>query len=142
MTLPARISLVTLGVTDLTRSIAFYDAFGWDRVHDANDNVAFYRTGGAILSLFGLENLAQDAKLSPERSGFSGSTLAINLASEAEVDAAFTHVASIGATVLKPAEHVFWGGYSGYFADPDGYAWEVAFNPHWPLNEDGLPQLP
>lgn len=63
------------------------------------------------------------------------------LVSEAEVDAAFEHVASIGAVILKPAEHVFWGGYSGYFADPDGHMWELAYNPHWPLDEQGLPQL-
>ena len=142
MTVPARISLVALGVTDLARSIAFYDALGWDRVQDGNETIAFYRTGGAVLTLFGLTDLAEDARLSPERSGFSGSTLAINLADPAEVDAALAHAESIGATILKPAHAADWGGYSGYFADPDGFAWEVAYNPYWPLDEHGLPQLP
>lgn len=142
MTIPSRISLVALGVSDLDRSRAFYDSLGWERVQDGNESIAFYRTGGAVLTLFGLEALADDAQVSPVRSGFSGTSLAINLATEAEVDAALTHAASIGATILKPAEKVFWGGYSGYFADPDGYTWEVAFNPYWPLDEQGLPQLP
>ena len=141
MTVPARISLVTLGVTDLDRSCAFYDVLGWERVGN-KEGVAFYRTVGALLALFPLAALAEDAHVSTDRSGFSGVSLAINLGSEAEVDAAFAHAASIGATILKPAEHVFWGGYSGYFADPDGYAWEVAYNPHWPLDADGLPTLP
>ena len=140
MSVPARISLVTLGVTDLTRSRAFYDALGWERVGD-DPGVAFFRTRGAALSLYPLTALAEDAHLSPERYGFSGTSLALNLATEAEVDAALAHAASIGATILQPAEHVFWGGYRGYFADPDGYAWEVAYNPHWPLDADGLPQL-
>ena len=137
---PARISLVTLGVSDLDRSRAFYDSLGFARVGET-EGVAFYRTGGAILSLFPVESLAEDAHVSSERSGFRGMSLAINLASEAEVDAAFGYVASIGAVILKPAEHVFWGGYSGYFADPDGHMWEIAFNPHWPLDDQGLPQL-
>jgi catechol 2,3-dioxygenase-like lactoylglutathione lyase family enzyme len=141
MGIPGRISLVALGVSDLSRSIAFYDALGWDRVIDDNDAIAFYRTAGAVLTLFGLEDLAEDARLSPTRSGFSGSTLAINLADEAEVDAALAHAASVGATILKPAVRAPWGGYSGYFADPDGYAWEVAYNPGWPLDERGLPQV-
>ena len=141
MSVPARISLVTLGVSDLARSRAFYDALGWERVGD-NDGVAFFRTGGAILSLYPLASLAEDAHVSVERTGFSGISLAINLPSVEAVDAAFAAAAAIGATILKPAELVFWGGYSGYFADPDGYAWEVAYNPHWPLDADGLPQLP
>ena len=137
---PARISLVTLGVSDLDRSRAFYDSLGFPRVGET-EGVAFYRTGGAILSLFPVESLAEDAHVSSERSGFRAMSLAINLASEAEVDAAFAHVASLGAVILKPAEHVFWGGYSGYFADPDGHMWELAFNPHWPLDDQGLPKL-
>jgi len=140
VTLAARISLVTLGVADLDRSRAFYDSLGFPRVGET-DGVAFYRTGGAILSLFPVESLAKDAHVSAERSGFHGVALAINLASEAEVDAAFEHIESIGTVILKPAEHVFWGGYSGYFADPDAHAWELAYNPHWPLDDQGLPQL-
>jgi catechol 2,3-dioxygenase-like lactoylglutathione lyase family enzyme len=141
VTVPARISLVTLGVSDLARSRTFYEALGWERVGDT-DGVAFFRTGGAILSLYPLEALAEDAHLPVDRTGFSGVSLAINLPSVEAVDAAFAAAAAIGATVLKPAEHVFWGGYSGYFADPDGHTWEIAYNPHWPLDADGLPQLP
>jgi catechol 2,3-dioxygenase-like lactoylglutathione lyase family enzyme len=140
VSVPARISLVTLGVGDLARSRAFYDALGWESIGD-HEGVAFYRTGGAILALFGLADLAEDARVDVARSGFAGVTLAINLADEAEVDAALAHAASVGATILKPAERVFWGGYNGYFADPDGFAWEVAYNPGWPLDERGLPQL-
>ena len=141
MSVPGRISLITIGVSDLDRSRIFYDAIGFDRVIDENDGVAFYRMAGAILSLYPITALAEDAHLSPDRSGFSGISLAVNVASPAEVDAALAHAKSVGATILKPAEPVFWGGYHGYFADPDGYTWEVAYNPHWPLDEQGLPQL-
>lgn len=137
---PSRVSLVTLGVTDLERSGAFYDAFGWTRVGDS-EGVIFYRLAGAHLALFPLRSLADDAHVAPDRTGFAGASLAINCADESEVDAVFAHVASIGATILKPAARVFWGGYSGYFADPDGFLWEVAYNPGWPLDERGLPQL-
>lgn len=142
MTVPGRVSLVTIGVSDLAASIAFYDALGFDRVVDDNDGVAFYRTGGALVSLFPLASLAEDAHVPADRSGFAGITLAINLESIAAVDAALAHAAGIGAPILTPAEHVFWGGYRGYFADPDGYAWEVAYNPYWPLDDRGLPQIP
>jgi hypothetical protein len=137
---PAKISLVTLGVSDLERSGAFYDALGWQRVGD-HEGVIFYRMAGAHLALFPRSALAADAHTAPERSGFFGASLAINCADEAEVDVVFAHLISIGATILKPAERVFWGGYNGYFADLDGYAWEVAFNPGWPLDERGLPEL-
>jgi catechol 2,3-dioxygenase-like lactoylglutathione lyase family enzyme len=138
VTVPARISLVTLAVADLERSGAFYDALGWERVGD-NEGVIFYRMAGAHLALF--PALAEDAHLAPERSGFFGASLAINCAEEAEVDAVFAHLAAMGATITKPPERVFWGGYSGYFADPDGFLWEVAYNPGWPLDERGLPQI-
>jgi catechol 2,3-dioxygenase-like lactoylglutathione lyase family enzyme len=138
VSLPARISLLTLAVSDLERSGAFYDSLGWERVGD-NEGVIFYRMAGAHLALF--PALAEDAHVAPERSGFFGASLAINCADEAEVDAAFAHLASIGATVTKAPERVFWGGYSGYFADPDGFLWEIAYNPGWPLDERGLPQL-
>ena len=140
MSVPARISLVTLGVSDLERSGAFYDALGWERVGD-NEGVIFYRMAGAHLALFPLTSLAEDAHAAPDRSGFFGASLAINCADEAEVDAVFAQVASMGAVIPKPAERVFWGGYSGYFEDPDGFLWEVAYNPGWPLDERGLPQL-
>ena len=97
---------------------------------------------GAHLALFPLASLAEDAHVAPDRSGFFGASLAINCADEAEVDAVVRPPRRrSGATILKPAERVFWGGYSGYFADPDGFLWEVAYNPGWPLDERGLPQL-
>jgi catechol 2,3-dioxygenase-like lactoylglutathione lyase family enzyme len=138
--IPPRVSLVTLGVSDLERSGAFYGRLGWERVGD-DDGVIFYRMAGAHLALWPLESLADDARVPADRSGFAGVSLAINLADEAEVDAALAVAAAAGATILKPAERVFWGGYSGYFADPDGFVWEVAYNPGWPLDEHGLPQL-
>ena len=140
MSVPARISLVTLGVTDLERSGAFYDALGWERVGD-NEGVIFYRMAGAHLALFPRASLAEDARVPGDRSGSFGASLAINCADEAEVDAVFAHVTAMGATIDKAPERVFWGGYSGYFEDPDGFLWEVAFNPGWPLDERGLPQL-
>jgi catechol 2,3-dioxygenase-like lactoylglutathione lyase family enzyme len=140
MSVPAKISLVTLGVTDLERSGAFYDALGWERVGEP-EGVIFYRMAGAHLALFPLPSLAADAHVGPDRSGFFGASLAINCADENEVDAVFAHVTAMGATIRKPAERVFWGGYSGYFEDPDGFLWEVAYNPGWPLDERGLPQL-
>lgn len=140
MTVPARISLVTLGVADLGRSVAFYDALGWERVGEP-EGVAFYRTAGALLSLYPTSDLARDARVAPDGAGFRAVTLAVNVASREEVDAAFAHLAEIGATILAPPEAVFWGGYIGYFADPDGHAWEVAHNPAWPLDERGLPVI-
>ena len=140
MSVPARISLVTLGVTDLARSGAFYDALGWERVGD-NEGVIFYRMAGAHLALFPRPSLAEDAHVRGDRSGFFGASLAINCADEAEVDAVFAHVTAMGATIDKAPERVFWGGYSGYFEDPDGFLWEVAHNPGWPLDERGLPQI-
>jgi len=129
-------------VADLGRATAFYRALGWELGADSNDAVTFLRTAGPVVALFPLTELAADAHLSPERSGFSGVALAINLGSPDAVDAAMTAAAGAGATILKPAESVFWGGYSGYFADPDGHCWEVAHNPGWTLDERGMPLLP
>jgi catechol 2,3-dioxygenase-like lactoylglutathione lyase family enzyme len=141
MGLPARVTLVTLGVADLPRAIAFYEALGWERVGDEPD-VAFFRTAGPVLALWSTDNLAEDARIAGARGSFDGVALAINLESEVAVDDGLATAVAAGATLLKPAERVFWGGYSGYFADPDGHAWEVAYNPGWPLDERGLPQLP
>ncbi len=138
---PGRISLVTLGVADLDRSCAFYDALGWERAGNP-EGVAFYRTGGALLSLYPLVALAGDAGLEPTRTGFSGMSLAVNVESIEAVDAAFEIATAAGATILKAPASVFWGGYIGYFADPDGHTWEVAYNPEWPLDAAGLPEIP
>jgi catechol 2,3-dioxygenase-like lactoylglutathione lyase family enzyme len=124
-----RISLITLGVTDLERSIRFYrDGLGLPMRPD-NEGVAFFETKGTWLGLFPRENLADDATVPADGSGFPGFTLAHNLRSKEEVDAMFQHVATIGAKIVKPPHDTDWGGYSGYFADPDGFLWEVAWNP-------------
>jgi catechol 2,3-dioxygenase-like lactoylglutathione lyase family enzyme len=131
-----RISLVTLGVADLDRSRAFYEGgLGW-RPADAPEGVVFYQLPGMAFGLFGRDDLAEDARL-PIDGTFSGITLASNQRSEAEVDRVLEQAEAAGARILKPAERVFWGGYSGYFADPDGHVWEVAYNPGWTIAEDG-----
>ncbi len=131
-----RVSLITLGVNDLSRARRFYEqGLGWTPA-DAPEGVVFYQLAGIALALFGRDDLADDAR-HPIDGTFSGITIAINQRSEAEVDAVLAQAAAAGATMLKPAERVFWGGYSGYFADPDGHVWEVALNPGWTINDDG-----
>jgi uncharacterized glyoxalase superfamily protein PhnB len=136
------ISLVTLGVRDLAKAIAFYEGLGLVKAGFDDDDVAFFDMGGLALGLFVWDELAKDAKLGPESKGFRGLSLAWNRASEAEVDAVFAKAASLGATVTKPPERVFWGGYSGYFTDLDGHLWEIAYNPTWPLRANGAMELP
>jgi catechol 2,3-dioxygenase-like lactoylglutathione lyase family enzyme len=139
----AGISVITLGVDDLDRSRRFYcDGLGWRASSTSNEHILFIDAGCVVLGLYPKHLLAEDAKLDPGGSGFGGATLAQNVASKAEVDAALEAVRAAGAKILKPAEDTFWGGYSGYFADPDGYPWEVAFNPHWPLDAAGRVVLP
>lgn len=131
-----RVSLITLGVDDLARAREFYeDGLGWTP-SDAPEGVVFYQLPGIALALFGRDDLAEDAH-HPVDGRFSGITIAINQRSEADVDAVLAQAQAAGATILKPAEKVFWGGYSGYFADPDGHVWEVALNPQWTINDDG-----
>jgi catechol 2,3-dioxygenase-like lactoylglutathione lyase family enzyme len=137
-----RISVVTLGVTDVQASAAFYERLGWTRSSQSQEAVAFFDAGGTVFGLFGTEDLADDAGLSGEGSGFRGVTLAQNLASKEAVDALLKEAEGAGARIIKPAAETFWGGYSGYFADPDGHLWEVAHNPFWPLDADGRVQLP
>lgn len=138
-----QITVITLGVTDLERSRDFYvKGLGWKASSSSNEHITFIDAGGVVLALYPRNLLAEDAKVSSEGSGFSGVALAQNVATKAGVDAALKAAVNAGATLLKPAQEVFWGGYSGYFADPDGYAWEVAFNPHWSLDEDGRVKLP
>ena len=141
MTFPKSITLVTLGVADLARSRAFYAALGWE-AHTAQEGVVFIQLAGQVLALFGLDDLAKDQGVPAASLGKGALTLARNLATEAEVDAAFALALSAGATAIKPPEKVFWGGYSGYFADPDGHVWELAMNPFWPLAPDGTLTLP
>lgn len=131
-----RISLITLGVDDLGRARAFYEqGLGWEPA-SAPEGVVFYQLPGIALALFGRNDLAEDAR-QPVDGRFSGITIAINQRTEADVDAVLAQAEGAGAKILKPAEKVFWGGYSGYFADPDGHVWEVALNPEWTINPDG-----
>ncbi|KAA3645519.1 MAG: VOC family protein [Chloroflexi bacterium] len=124
-----RISMITLGVTDLEKSIQFYEeGLGFPRM-ESEPTVAFFTLNGTWLGLYGREALAEDANVSAEGSGFNNFALAHNVASEAEVDATLEQAVAAGATLVKPGQKVFWGGYSGYFKDPDGHLWEVAHNP-------------
>lgn len=124
-----RISMITLGVRDLAASIRFYEeGLGFPRL-DSPPDVAFFTLDGTWLGLYGREALAEDAAVPAEGYGFAGFALAHNVASEAEVDSVVEQAVAAGATLVKPPQKVFWGGYSGYFADPDGHLWEVAYNP-------------
>ena len=141
-----RLSIITLGVRDLGKSKAFYEKLGWRPSSASVDGqMAVFQLGGIALMLFGLEDLAEDANSKgrlPELGDFGGTATAYNARSKAEVDAVLDEAVTAGATLLKSAEDVFWGGYSGYFADPDGHPWEVAWNPHWALSETGDLRLP
>lgn len=138
---PQRVTLITLGVGNIASSRAFYEALGWVPAN-VQEGVAFYQMHGAVLALFGRADLAADQGRPGATLGTGAMTLAQNFASEAEVDAAYDLALRNGASPLKKPEKVFWGGYSGYYADPDGHVWEVAMNPFWPLNEDGSLTLP
>lgn len=125
------INYITLGVADLAESRRFYrDVFGWQETVGSNENIAFFQAGNALLlALFGKAALARDAQIPEQSSGFPRFTLAHNVGSEAEVDALFAGFAAKNANIIKAPQKVFWGGYSGYLADPDGFLWEIAFNP-------------
>ncbi|WP_135505905.1 VOC family protein [Roseovarius aestuariivivens] len=137
-----RFTLITLGVRDLPRSTAFYESLGWRRsVRDAK-GVSFFQCGGCAISLFPRSDLAKDAGISEDGSGFSGISLAHNTRTKPEVDTVLAKVAELGAEIVKPATEASWGGYSGYFHDPDGHLWEVAWNPMFQLDDDGNVHLP
>jgi uncharacterized protein len=142
MSLDPRITMVTLGVSNILRSTIFYESLGWRKSSMSNLDVTFLRLNGTVLSLFGRSSLAEDAGIEDSAPAFSGVTLAHNLNSEFEVEMAFNHALACGARSIKRPQKVFWGGYSGYFADPDGHLWELAFNPFAPLGPDGHMQLP
>jgi len=138
-----RLSLVTLGVANMARSRAFYEALGFKASAASQDSVTFFAAGGVVLALYGRTELATDAMMSDSGGrGFSGVALAHNCRSEAEVDAVLVEACRAGATLRKPGQKVFWGGYSGYFADPDDHLWEVAYNPFFPFAADGRVILP
>ena len=140
-----RLSLVTLGVHDLTRSVAFYrDGLGWPKSELGGDEVAFFKTGGAIIALFPRTSFAADAGVNVEdveHSGFSRFSLAHNVAEERQVDSVLAEAAEAGARIVKEAQEIFFGRH-GFFADPDGFLWEVAWNPSFPMREDGGIELP
>jgi catechol 2,3-dioxygenase-like lactoylglutathione lyase family enzyme len=134
---------VTLGVSDLGQSTAFYEALGFRRKSRGADGVAFFEAGGVILSLWPTVELARDAEIaSVNPSSFRGMSLAWNCTSASEVDRALARATTAGATLIRSAQTVFWGGYTAYFADPDGHLWEVAYNPQFPFSTDGRLLLP
>ncbi|NKX45015.1 VOC family protein [Roseicyclus persicicus] len=136
-----RVTLITLGVADLSRARSFYAALGWAEAA-ALDGVVFYQMDGMALGLFGLEPLAADQGRPGAALGTGAVTLAQNFPDTSAVDAAYLRALDAGATPLKAPEPTLWGGYSGYFADPDGHVWELAYNPHWPLDETGRTRIP
>ena len=133
-----RVSMITLGVADLERARAFYEGvIGWTAA-PGPPGIAFFDLGGIVFSLYPHDDLARDIKAEAGTSGdYSGFALAHNVRTEAEVDAIFSRLGDAKATIIKPPERAFWGGYSGYFADPDGHIWEIAHNPHWTIESDG-----
>lgn len=139
-----RITLLTLGVADLPRAVRFYrDGLGFPTTYKDGDPVAFFNTGGTRLALYPLDHLAADISpaLQPSRNGFSGITLAHNVRHKEEVSPVLALAERAGGRIVKPAQDAFWGGYCGYFSDPDGYYWEVAWNPGLPLDADGFMNL-
>lgn len=132
-----RISLITLGVRDLAASKKFYvEGLGWKPAFE-NNEIIFFQAGGLIFALFLRDELAKDFNANPATLGRSAMALAYNVRTRAEVDPLIRRAAAAGAKILKSPVRASWGGYSGYFADPDGFAWEIAFNPHWPIATDG-----
>lgn len=130
--------IVTLGVRDFKKLFEFYSKFlGWSLSSNSNDDIAFFQAGGVVLAIYPRETLAEDAMIPPEGSGFSGFTLAYNTQSEAEVDEIIKDLKSQGVKIVKEPQKVFWGGYGSYFADPDDYRWEVAYNPFFIFDESG-----
>ena len=136
------ISFVTLGVGDLARSRQFYAALGWKESSSSNADIAFFQAGSVAFALFQREALAEGANVAAQGSGFSGFTLAHNVESEEAVVNTIAEAVAAGATLVRPADKVFWGGFRGYFADPDGFLWEVCWNPFVTLDSEGHVHLP
>jgi len=133
-------SLVTLGVRDLARARAFYEALGWKSGAGPDDDVVFFQAGCMIVALWGRDQLAGDSGVE-DSGGWGGITPAYNARSPAEVDAVLAEAEAAGATIPRPGAETFWGGYSGVFVDPEGHAWEVAHNPHWTIEDSGAVKL-
>jgi predicted lactoylglutathione lyase len=136
------ISLVTLGVADVAKATAFYESLGFVKSSASQEGVSFFRAGQVVLALWSREAQREDAKAKDVWTGNGGIVVAMNCANEAEVDETLASAEAAGARILKSGEKVFWGGYNGYFADPDDHVWEVACNPFWPLDKDGRIDLP
>lgn len=139
---PQRVTLITLGVVNLAAARAFYARLGWQEHGASQEGVAFFQMHGMVLGLFGRADLAADQGRPDAKLGTGAIALAQNFTTEAEVDVAFAAALAAGGTALKAPEKAFWGGYSGYWADPDGHVWELAMNPYWPLAADGSLTLP
>ena len=138
-----RINIVTLGVKDVARSRSFYERLGLRASSSAsNPQIAFFDLGGMVLALYGRNALAEDVGADKPGDGFTSTTLAQNLESKEAVNLAMQEAKAAGGRIVKPAQDTFWGGYSGYFADPDGHHWEIAWNPQFPLDEHGRIKLP
>lgn len=135
-----RVSLITLGASDLGRARRFYEALGWSSDATPDDDVVFFQAGGMIIALWDRSQLAKDTAVS-DAGGWGGITLAHNVRSPQDVDAVLAEAQAAGADIRRPGAPTFWGGYSGVFADPDGHAWEVAHNPGWTLRADGSVSL-
>jgi len=131
-----RVSLITLGVADLARSRAFYEALGWTTGAAPGDEVAFFQCGEMVVALWDRAKLAEDSCVE-DSGGWGGTTLALNLGSPAEVDAVIEEARAAGAKIGREPAETFWGGYSAVFLDPDGHPWEIAHNPHWTVTADG-----
>ncbi len=136
-----RLSLITLGVSDLARARAFYEELGWKTRAEPEDDVVFFQSGGMIVALWGRDQLAEDSGVE-DNGGWGGITLAHNVRSPEEVDAVIDEARRAGARIAREGEETFWGGYSGVFVDPDGHPWEVAHNPRWTIADDGSTRLP
>jgi uncharacterized protein len=137
MAVPARISIVTIGVEDVARSVRFYEALGWERCSSSMAEIAWFRTANTYLGIFGWHDLAEDTQLvEPTRGSFGGITLAINVETREIVDQALDEAIAAGATLIKPGTELPFG-YGGYFADPDNHVWEVCYNPSFPIGPDG-----
>jgi predicted lactoylglutathione lyase len=135
-----RLSLITLGVTDLGRTRVFYEALGWKTGAEPGDDVVFFQAGGMIVALWDRAKLAEDSGVA-DTGGWGGVTLAYNVNSPQEVDAVIAEAETAGAEIPRAGAETFWGGYSGVFVDPDGHPWEVAHNPHWTVHPDGRTTL-
>jgi uncharacterized protein len=136
-----RVSLFTLGVSDLQRARAFYEAMGWTTRAEPDDDVVFFQAGGMVVALWGRDKLAEDSAVS-DTGGWGGVTLAYNTRSPREVDEVIEEARAAGATIGREPGETFWGGYSAVFIDPDGHPWEVAHNSRWTIEDDGSVTLP